>query len=180
MLVTCQVFGKRAGKAAAQRARDRGMPFVPPGVIAAEEERLAGMRARRGSLKAEELKRELQECMSRNVLVVRSHESLQVCLAEVERLRSRLVEANTETPTQLVGTLEVENLLTTAEIMARAALLRTESRGSHYRADYPQRDDAHWQQSIVTRLVNGRMEQLPRRLPRLPDAADSAGHRELA
>ncbi len=173
MLLTCQVFGKRAGKAAAQRAHDRGMPFVPPGIIAAEVERLAGMRTRRGSLEAAELKRELQRCMSRNVLVVRSHESLQTCLAEVERLRLRLVDVDSQTPAQLVETLEVENLLTAAEIMARAALLRTESRGSHYRADYPQRDDAHWQQSIVTRLANGRMEQLPRRLPRLPATTDS-------
>jgi L-aspartate oxidase len=50
--------------------------------------------------------------------------------------------------------------------------MRTESRGSHYREDYPQRDDVYWQQSIVTHQVAGRMEQFPVRLPRLAAAAD--------
>lgn len=66
-----------------------------------------------------------------------------------------------------MGLLEVDNLLTVAEIMTRAALARTESRGSHYREDYPHRDDVNWQKSIITRRVNGGMEQEAVRLIRL-------------
>jgi succinate dehydrogenase/fumarate reductase flavoprotein subunit len=172
MLVACQVFGKRAGQSAAQRVRDRGVPSVSVALVAAEEERLVKMRAQRGSLAPAQLTRELQECMWRHVLVVRSDESLRACLAEVERLRGQLKDLRVEGPAQLAKALELENLLTVAEIMARAALLRTESRGSHYREDHPQRDDAHWQQSIVIRQVAGQMEQLPVRLPRLAAAAD--------
>jgi succinate dehydrogenase/fumarate reductase flavoprotein subunit len=113
MNLTCQVFGRRAGCSAAQRARERGIPSVSTALIAAERERLADPRSRRGN---------------------------------------------------------VDSLLTVAEIMARAALLRTESRGSHYREDYTQRDDANWEKSIVTRRVKGRMEQYTRRLPRLAEA----------
>ncbi|MBI3122055.1 MAG: FAD-binding protein [candidate division NC10 bacterium] len=167
MILTCQVFGKRAGQSAAQRARERGVPSVSPETVAAEEERLARVQSRRGPLQPARLKRRLQEAMWRHVLVVRSEESLRACLSEVERLRDQTKDLGVEGPAHLPGALEVENLLTVAEIMARAALLRTESRGSHYREDHPRRDDGRWQTSIVTRRVNGRMEQLPLRLPRL-------------
>ncbi|MBI2002101.1 MAG: FAD-binding protein [candidate division NC10 bacterium] len=167
MILTCQVFGKRAGQSAAQRARERGVPSVSPETVAAEEERLARVQSRRGPLQPARLKRRLQEAMWRHVLVVRSEESLRAGLSEVGRLRDQTKDLGVEGPAHLPGALEVENLLTVAEIMARAALLRTESRGSHYREDHPRRDDGRWQTSIVTRRVNGRMEQLPLRLPRL-------------
>jgi succinate dehydrogenase/fumarate reductase flavoprotein subunit len=105
--------------------------------------------------------------MWRHLLVVRSDASLCACLTEVERLRVRMTEIDVDGPAQLMGLLEVNSLLTVAEIMARAALMRAESRGSHYREDYPQRDDARWEKSIVTRRVDGRMEQYTVRLPRL-------------
>ncbi len=167
MNLTCQVFGKRAGRAAAQRARDRAVPSVSRGSVETEEARLAGVKARHGSLGPGQVKRRIQECMSRHLLVVRSDASLRACLGEIERLRGEAQDINVDGPGTLAGTLEVESLLTVAEIMARSALWRTESRGSHYREDYPQRDDARWEQSIVTRLVGGRMEQTAVRLPRL-------------
>ena len=167
MNLTCQVFGRRAGRSAAQRARERGIPSVSSALIAAEKGRLAKLQAQRGSLGTGQFKRWIQECMWRHLLVVRSDVSLRACLTEVERLRGRMAEISVDGPAQLMGLLEVDSLLTVAEIMARAALLRTESRGSHYREDYPHRDDVHWQQSIVTRQVDGRMEQFSVRLPRL-------------
>ena len=170
MNLTCQVFGRRAGCSAAQRARERGIPSVSSNLIADEKGRLANLQTRRGNLGPGQLKRWIQECMWRHLLVVRSNASLRMCLTEVERLRGRLVEINVDGPVQFMGLLEVDSLLTVAEIMARAALLRTESRGSHYREDYTQRDDANWEKSIVTRRVNGRIEQYTRRLPRLAEA----------
>lgn len=170
MNLTCQVFGKRAGRSAAERVRARGVPSVAGNLVAAEQERLAGVGAWRGPLGPGQVKRRIQECMWRHLLVVRSDASLRACLTEVERLRTEAANLNAEGPTQLMGALEVDSLLTVAEIMTRAALLRTESRGSHYREDYPQRDDARWQQSIVTRRVDGRMEQYPMCLPRLAAA----------
>jgi fumarate reductase (CoM/CoB) subunit A len=167
MNLTCQVFGRRAGRAAAQRARACGTPSVSAALIAAEQERLAKLQSQRGSLGPGQLKRWIQECMWRHLLVVRSDASLHACLTEVERLQGRLAQINVDGPAQLPGLLEVESLLTVAEIMARAALLRTESRGSHYREDYPHCDDGRWRQSIVTRRVNGRMEQILVQLPTL-------------
>jgi succinate dehydrogenase/fumarate reductase flavoprotein subunit len=171
MNLTCQVFGKRAGRSAGERARERGIPPVSSALTAAEAERLAKLQAQRGSLGPGQLKRWIQECMWRHLLVVRSDASLHACLVEVDGLRGRMAEINVDGPAQLAGLLEVDNLLTVAEIMARAALMRTESRGSHYREDYPHRDDAHWEKSILTRYANGGMEQYTVRLPRLAASA---------
>lgn len=172
MNLTCQVFGARAGRSAAERAQAQGVPRVTPDLVAAERERLAAMQARRGILGPGQLKRRIQECMWRHLLIVRSDAALRACLRAVEQLRAEAADLNAEDPAQLMGLLEVDSLLTVAEIMARAALLRTESRGSHYREDYPKRDDAHWKQSILTRRVNGRPEQYTRRLPRLAASDD--------
>jgi fumarate reductase (CoM/CoB) subunit A len=167
MNLTCQVFGKRAGRSAAERARERGIPSVSSALVGAEKGRLANLQTRRGGLGPAQLKRWIQECMWRHLLVVRSDASLRACLAEVERLRGQTQDVNVAGPAQLMGLLEVESLLIVAEIMARAALQRTESRGSHYREDYPQRDDRTWETSIVTRQVGEHMEQFTAHLPRL-------------
>ena len=50
---------------------------------------------------------------------------------------------------EIVRVLELESLLGLAEITAAGALARTESRGSHFRSDYPDRDDAHWLKHTV-------------------------------
>jgi succinate dehydrogenase/fumarate reductase flavoprotein subunit len=171
MNLTCQVFGRRAGRSAAARARQRGVPCASESLIAAEKERLAHLQAQRGNLGPGQLKRWIQECMWRHLLVVRSDASLRACLREVERLRGRMREINVDGPGQLMGLLEAESLLSVAEIMARAALRRTESRGSHYREDYEHRDDAQWEKSIITRRIDGRMEQYTTRLPRLAETA---------
>ena len=53
---------------------------------------------------------------------------------------------------------ELQNLLQVAEIMARASLLREESRGGHYREDFPYRDDKKWLKAISIKNVTGKME----------------------
>jgi succinate dehydrogenase/fumarate reductase flavoprotein subunit len=71
------------------------------------------------------------------------------CLAEDLRIAE---------PFDHVLAFEQRNLLDVAEVITRAATMRTESRGSHYRADFPERDDAHWLTNIfVTRDEKGEL-----------------------
>jgi succinate dehydrogenase/fumarate reductase flavoprotein subunit len=60
---------------------------------------------------------------------------------------------------ELESALSVRNLVLLGRILAKAALMRTESRGAHFRLDYPETDDAHWR--VMTRLqwgANGEIE----------------------
>jgi L-aspartate oxidase len=153
MFVNCQVFGARAGRHAGETSRQRG-GRPSDGQLrdrGAQVRRLVG---RPGTRKPAELKRELQEAMSAGALIVRNHAGLTACLARLQAIRQTLPETAVPGPRELVGLHEVQNLLEVGELMVRAALLRTESRGSHFRSDYPQRDPA-WACQIRIRRENG-------------------------
>ena len=56
-----------------------------------------------------------------------------------------------------IAALEIENMVTTAEMVAKAALMREESRGAHYRRDFPKTDNQNWFINIIIRQEKGKM-----------------------
>jgi L-aspartate oxidase len=94
--------------------------------------------------------------MSRHVLVIRSGPGLEACLERLRIIREELVPTvAVGTPRDLVGLLEIKNLLEVGELMARAALMRAETRGGHFREDFPDRDEA-WSGPLFIRRENGK------------------------
>jgi len=87
----------------------------------------------------------------------RSRERLEEALSKVARVQEQLPELFAEDPHGLARCHEASCIALCAEIGFRAALARTESRGWHYREDYPQRDDTNWLQWIIVKKVQGRM-----------------------
>ncbi len=83
--------------------------------------------------------RELRGTMQRHVAVSRTNEGLAQAADVLESLASRLPNASVNSED-----LELRNLASVAALVTHAAWLRTESRGCHYRLDYPERDDVHW------------------------------------
>jgi succinate dehydrogenase/fumarate reductase flavoprotein subunit len=91
---------------------------------------------------------------------VRNERGLQTLLDRIEALREEwLPRAVTPGAHALRRAIEVENALLTAELMARAALARRESRGSHFREDYPRQDDRNWRANVLFRMEEGRLWQ---------------------
>lgn len=134
------VFAPRAGQAAGERARGRvGMQEVPPAAGADLE-----------CIPAPGVREALQEGMLVAAGPVRSGEGLEAGLAVLRTLRSRTLETAGGGPGELLAGLATRNLLEVAEIVLRAALRRTESRGAHFREDHPQRDDRRW---LVSQLA---------------------------
>lgn len=139
MAMTCQVFGARAGRAAAALALAEGRRPLPDR-CAAEQARLSAVMARKGEESAEAVRLDLQALATRHLLVVRDGAGLAAFLSGAAALRDRLARVPVDNPAALRFVLETENLLETGCLMARAAQERTESRGGHYREDFPAAD----------------------------------------
>ncbi|MGD0998715.1 MAG: hypothetical protein ABR941_10435 [Thermoleophilia bacterium] len=107
------------------------------------------------------MRRELQQLMLRDVGIYREHDALQEAVTRIGALKerySRVVVSNKGRVfnTDLLQTLETGHLLDVAECIAVGALNRTESRGSHARRDYPERDDEVWlRHSVFTHTGDG-------------------------
>jgi fumarate reductase (CoM/CoB) subunit A len=148
MSVTCQVFGRRAGQAAAKRALEIEHVRVSNGFDEhrAFLDRFKG--AGKHSLGA--LRKRLQKAANGSLLIIRNEQGLVNFLDECQDIRLALLEqASIETPQDLIFALETDNLIEVGMIMASAALVRKESRGSHYREDYPIRDDNYNENIII-------------------------------
>jgi L-aspartate oxidase len=130
------VFGARAGKT----MRDELRP-APAGAV--KPHRAGGS----GPVDAasEEVIREIQDLMWRDVGIVRSGTGLKAAVEQLNRLAPRVAHPQTR------RAHEVQNLHTVGLLVARSALAREESRGAHYRTDFPAHNDARFRKhSILT------------------------------
>ena len=148
-LLDINVFGKRAGIAAAeyaQKAEFVELPENPAELVIDQVERL---RDATGTERVAELRRELQETMDANVMVFRTEQTIKTAVEKIAELRERYLNVSIQDKgkrfnTYLLESIELGNLLDLAEVMAVSALARKESRGGHYREDYPNRDDVNF------------------------------------
>ncbi|MFJ4643620.1 succinate dehydrogenase flavoprotein subunit [Streptomyces bobili] len=148
-LLDINVFGKRAGIAAAeysQKADYVDLPEDPASLVVGQIERL---RASTGTERVSTIRRELQETMDANVMVFRTEQTIKTAVEKIAELRERYLNVSIQDKgkrfnTDLLEAVELGNLLDLAEVMAVSALARKESRGGHYREDYPNRDDINF------------------------------------
>ncbi|MFJ4830479.1 succinate dehydrogenase flavoprotein subunit [Streptomyces sp. NPDC088747] len=148
-LLDINVFGKRAGIAAAEysaKADYVELPENPASLVVSQVERL---RDSTGTERVAVLRNELQECMDANVMVFRTEQTIKTAVEKIAELRERYLNVSIQDKgrrfnTDLLEAIELGNLLDLAEVMAVSALARKESRGGHYREDYPNRDDVNF------------------------------------
>jgi len=156
MLGGSQVFGWRAGAQAARVAGSRPSEQISPHAMESLEEQLAVLRESKGDQRPMDLRPGLQMAMWETLLVEKDAESLHRARQYVDEDRDRFNKRlRIAEPADLALAFEHRNLLDVAEVIIAAASMRTESRGSHYRRDYPRRDDTGWMTNIFVSRSNG-------------------------
>ncbi len=163
-LVDLIVFGRRGGKVMAEFARKAELLPLPRDPASRVREDLGRLRTHQGKEKAAHLRDEMQKAMMDNVGVFRTGPMIQDALNKVRELKERYQNIAIEDHgqrfnTDLYETWELGSLLDLAEATAVSALARQESRGAHYREDFPKRDDMSWlKHTLVTRGEDGSLQ----------------------
>ena len=155
------VFGRRAGVRAGEYVRTVVPQALRNDQLTTEQTRVQRLLAQEGSVRAWQLREELGQTMSLNLGLVRTQESMSAALSAISALTQRAASLTVQDKgqvfnTDLVQALELECLLDVAETIVTSALARQESRGAHYRSDYPVRNDRQWlKHSLIRRTPGG-------------------------
>jgi len=143
------VFGARAGKAAAENAKKHSAPKIDHlGYAVAERKRLNDqyLDNKKGDEKLSVIRKEMHKTMEEGAGIYRTEDSLKKSQKVITELKERFKNVSIEDHslafnTELIAAIELSNMLELADTIIHSALNRKESRGSHQRTDYEQRDD---------------------------------------
>ncbi|MFE2750716.1 succinate dehydrogenase flavoprotein subunit [Actinosynnema sp. NPDC059335] len=148
-LLDINVFGRRAGIAAAEYALAHDHVDLPENPAAAVEAQVALVLSEHGEERVADIRTELQATMDANASVYRTEDTLKQALHDVQALKERYQRITVQDKgkrfnTDLLEAVELGFLLELAEVLVVGALARKESRGGHAREDYPNRDDTNF------------------------------------
>jgi succinate dehydrogenase / fumarate reductase, flavoprotein subunit len=155
------VFGRRAGIRAGEYARTVSLQAPTTRHLATEQARVQRLLTQEGSVRAWQIREELGQLMSLNLGLVRTHESMSAAISALAALTHRAASMTVQDKglvfnTDLVQAFELQSLLDIAETIIAGALARRESRGAHFRSDFPKRDDVQWlEHTLATRGPDG-------------------------
>ncbi len=151
-LLETLVFGAKAGKKAAEKIETEkkiSQEKVFEGGLRAFQSQLEKLFERKGEEPAFSIRDELKALMTFHAGIFRDQSCLVVAKEKIKELKGRfskigLKQRDLGFNNEFVQYCELEGMLDLAEVTVEGALARQESRGSHYRTDYPKRDDEHW------------------------------------
>ena len=167
------VFGRRAGEAAANHAKQVSVPGLSLAQIEEAERELLAPFSNTGSESPYAVQRDLQKVMQSLVGIFRTDEDLKKAFAELEELKARAAKASVE-GSRLFNpgwhlTRELNSMLTISEAVALSALARTESRGAHSRIDFPNYDPLWAKKHNVIVREAGKMTRHEIPVEEMPD-----------
>jgi succinate dehydrogenase / fumarate reductase flavoprotein subunit len=148
-LVDIVVFGRRGGKQMAEYMRQIDLPALPANPDGFARDLVERLLRGTGTESLGAIRAEMQEVMFNEVFVVRTGDGLRHAAEVVRALKERYARAAIQDHsrtfnTDLMEAIELGFMLDCAEVVTAGALAREESRGGHYRTDFPKRDDVNW------------------------------------
>jgi succinate dehydrogenase/fumarate reductase flavoprotein subunit len=144
------VFGSiAAGRAALRASTATTIPILPDD-LRSELERLNELASKRGKESLEEIQSALKQLMWDKAGLVKNDKSLQDALKQLYVLKEHSGHITLNDYRELLQSIKLSNMFTVSEMVIRASLARKESRGVHYRTDYPVEDNEKWLKTIET------------------------------
>lgn len=151
--------GSLAGRAAARFAGTAMRVDVDQKRLRAIEARtFSPLHRSKGSQTSDTLFRRVLEIVLRYVNILKDESMLLEAIQEIRSLQEDLPKLTAHDPHELRKVHDVTNMIQLAEVIAKSALMRKETRRCHYRLDYPARDDINWLKWIVARQNEGEIE----------------------
>ena len=149
-LADTQVFGRIAGVSASKAAKESELKSNEE-MVREEASRIEGL-IKKGSIKPKEFKNRIKSLMWEKVAIVREEKTLNEALGQLQEMQKELVNLDVSDKkqynTDLVTALEVINMVEICILTVKSAIIRRESRGAHFRSDFPETKD-EWKKSII-------------------------------
>lgn len=154
------VFGRRAGRKAAEFCKDTPLAEFKDHFLPDTARRVAAILVREDGESAPVIRDELNDIMQTNCGVFREKKTLKEGLEKVMELRERfkdisLTDRSGYYNMELPAVLELGHMLELSGAIMLGALKRTESRGAHFRTDFPDRDDKNWLKHTMVSMKDG-------------------------
>ena len=149
------VFGSRSGKNAAKDSKKNSFPKIKKINVLEKLSSLFNRIQDSGNMTTKEFRLSLQKNVFDNIGQIRSKKRLHVGLEKLHDLKknSILISNDKEKPiskiNEVKSIVETDNLIDVAKMLATSALIREESRGGHYRYDFPEIDNDNWKANII-------------------------------
>lgn len=148
-LLDTVVFGRRAGMAVRSLLKESDKPRISDSAVDKARQSVEDLLHAKGDEKASLVRDELAKMMMDTCSVFRNGRGLKALADDIAVLQERakkvgIKDRGKRFNTELLETTELFHMLNLSEVIVRSALQRTESRGAHYREDFPKRDDLNW------------------------------------
>ncbi len=148
-LIDLIVFGKRAGLSILREVKERIFPPLPEQAESVVEDKINSLLESKGTERIHVLRETLQCMMTQQCSVFRNGKNLKQTLEQIQELKHKVQNIGLTNKSKIFNmelqeAFELHNMIRIAEVIVYSAFQRRESRGAHFRSDYPDRDDEQW------------------------------------
>lgn len=176
-LMETMVFGRRAGEYAAQYAEDNAIKNISNRHLKSQAKKIETLMSKKDGERIGAIREEIGKTMAEHFGISRTQERMETGKEKLAAIRARIPNITLQDKgkifnLELVEALQLQSIISLAEVIAAGASVRKESRGAHFRPDFPDRDDENWMKhTLAYKSEEGpRLEYKPVTITTIPPA----------